>query len=100
MTKKRYGIQIDDSGDLCVENGHLSMGDTLAQNEFILLMAQRGDIKEYPLMGAGIADMVGDNDTTAWKRKIRDALSDDGIRVSDLQMTSQGQITKLEGDYQ
>lgn len=97
--KKRYGIQIDSSGDLSVVGGHLAMGDTMAQNEYILLMAQRGDIKEYPAMGAGIADMVGSNSRAEWQRKVRDALLDDGMDVKSLVFDAEGNITTLNTQY-
>lgn len=99
MRNKRYGIQIDDSGDLVVADGGLSMGDTLAQNEFLLLVSGPGDLKESPLMGAGISDMVGDHDMTGWKRRIIDALKDDGLRVRSLELATDGTLTRLEADY-
>lgn len=99
MRNKRYGIQIDDSGDLVVTDGSMAVGDTLAQNEFLLLVSGPGDLKEFPLMGAGISDMACDNDTTGWKRRIIDALKDDGLRVRSLELAADGTLTRLEADY-
>lgn len=98
MKKKRYGIQINDTGDLNAAPGGVTLGDTMAQNEFVILMSQPGDIKEAPLMGAGIADMVARNDTAAMKRQIRDALKLDGMDVSAVEIKD-GTLTRLEASY-
>lgn len=88
-----------DGGDLSVTGGSLSFGDTLAQNEFALLMAQKGEFKLDPLLGVGIADMVGDADITGWKLRIRDAFKADGLNLTALELTVDGKITRLEARY-
>lgn len=100
MNKKRTGIQITDEGDLDIRDGSLQMGDTLAQNEFALLMSQPGELKEYPLMGAGIADMTGDKNTARWERRVIDAFKDDGLRVSGIEISEDGQFRRLEASYE
>lgn len=99
MRNKRYGIQIDDSGDIRVSGGSVSMGDTIAQNIYLIIVSQPGDIKERPLMGAGISDMVGSNEVTGWKRRIREQLRKDGLNVKSLDISSDGEIRRLEADY-
>lgn len=99
MRNKRYGIQIDDSGDIRVSGGSVSMGDTIAQNIYLIIVSQPGDIKERPLMGAGIADIVGSNEVTGWKRRIREQLRKDGLNVKSLDISSDGEIRRLEADY-
>lgn len=98
MEKKRYGIQIGQNGDLSVSASGALLGDTMAQNEYIILMSQKGDIKERPLMGAGISDMVGSHETASMKRQIRDALKEDGMTVSAIDMDG-GTIKRLEASY-
>lgn len=99
MNRKRTGIQITEEGDLSVKGGSLGFGDTLAQNEFAILMAQKGEFKLDPLLGVGIANMVGDNDVSQWKRRIRDAFREDGLALSDIEITESGSITSLEAHY-
>lgn len=95
---KRYGMQIADDGDLIVRDGGVSMGDTLAQNEYILLLSHQGELKENPLLGAGVADMVGSHDVSDCKRKVIDALKGDGMTVQAVEM-KEGSITRLEAKY-
>lgn len=96
--RKRYGIQLNEEGDIAVAGGTMSMGDTLAQNEYLLIISQPGDLKEEPLLGAGIADMVAETDPSAMKRRIRDALKADGMDVRTLEMDG-GTIKRLEASY-
>ncbi|MEE3485093.1 MAG: hypothetical protein VZQ98_12320 [Bacteroidales bacterium] len=98
MKKKRYGIQIDDTGDLAVGTS-IETGDTLAQNEYILMLAQPGELKENPLVGAGMADMVGSAGTADIKRRVRDAFKADGLQIKEFEMGRNGAIVRLEADY-
>lgn len=100
MERKRFGIQLDeDTNDLKIQNGHLCLGETLPQNEFLLLMCSKGEIKEAPLIGVGISDMLNDNDILSWKRKIRDGLKADGMKVEQIAIAKDGHIQSLVAKY-
>ena len=100
MERKRFGIQLDEmTNDLKIENGHIAIGETLPQNEFLLLVMNKGELKEDPLVGVGISDMLNDNDIIGWKRKIRDGLKADGMKVEQISISSDGRIKKLEAKY-
>lgn len=100
MERKRFGMQLDEmANDLKIENGHIAIGETLPQNEFLLLVMNKGELKEDPLVGVGISDMLNDNDIIGWKRKIRDGLKADGMKVEQISISSDGRIKKLEAKY-
>lgn len=100
MERKRFGIQLDEmTNDLKIENGHIAIGETLPQNEYLLLVLNKGELKEDPLVGVGISDMLNDNDIIGWKRKIRDGLKADGMKVEQISISSDGRIKKLEAKY-
>lgn len=94
---KKIGIQL--TNDLQLVYGELSLvvGDTLQQNEYLLLTSQKGDIKEYPTLGVGIADMAGDDELEAWKKNIREEFAKDGLKVKKIEITSQKM--ELDADY-
>ncbi len=93
-------MQLDEmANDLKIENGHIAIGETLPQNEFLLLVMNKGELKEDPLVGVGISDMLNDNDIIGWKRKIRDGLKADGMKVEQISISSDGRIKKLEAKY-
>lgn len=93
-------MQLDEmTNDIKIENGHIAIGETLPQNEFLLLVMNKGELKEDPLVGVGISDMINDNDILGWKRKIRDGLKADGLTVEQISISSDGRIKKLEAKY-
>ena len=65
------------------------VGGALYQNQALILQAAKGEYKEYPTLGVGIAAMVNDNDLTDWKREIALQLEGDGMRVDKLEITAQ-----------
>ena len=100
MQLKRFGMQLDEmTNDIKIENGHIAIGETLPQNEFLLLVMNKGELKEDPMVGVGISDMINDNDILGWKRKIRDGLKADGMKVEQISISSDGRIKKLEAKY-
>lgn len=100
MKAKRFGIQLDDnSTDLKIQDGHICLGETLPQNEFLILIMQRGELKENPLIGVGVSDMLNDNDILGWKRKIRDGLKADGMIVEQISIAQDGHIENLIAKY-
>ncbi len=59
----------------------LTIGDTLNQNQAIILAMHQGELKEYPMMGVGISDMLLDNDPLYWRTRIKEQLEMDGEKV-------------------
>lgn len=87
---KDKGILLGDDGDLMVNpvwssNGILLSGLTVDnstyQNQYIILMAHPGELKEHPVLGVGISDITNDNDTAGWSSNIKRQLEKDGMKV-------------------
>jgi len=89
---KKVGIQLTNElepalnvvkeGNVIVQG--MVVGDTLYQNQYLILQAQKGEFKEHPTLGVGIADMASDDDVNAWKYAIRNELAKDGLKVEKL----------------
>lgn len=91
---KGIGMQIDGGdGDIAVSGGSLSIGSTLYQNQYVILKAQKGDIKEYPLLGVGIDGITNDTEMAEWKKSIRDEFARDGLTVDSISTAADGAIT-------
>ena len=73
-----------------IKNGSLSTADTLRQNQALLLMLHKGELKENPAVGIGISDMLLDNDPIYWRTLIKEQLEMDGQRVSGVRLTTTG----------
>ena len=77
----------------------LEIGETAAQNQALILRASKGEFKTSPMLGTGIADMVGDNETAGWKREITLQLESDGMRVKSVELEIQNNRLTIDADY-
>lgn len=92
------GIQLTDyEPDIQVRRGRdgkitsgLAIGDTLRQNQALILLLHKGELKEWPHVGCGISDMLLDNDPIWWRTMIREQLEMDGQKVSTVRITRTG----------
>ena len=80
-----------------VRNGSLATGDTLRQNQALLLMLHKGELKERPSAGVGLSDMLLDNDPIYWRTEIKEQLEMDGQTVAMVRITEQG--VEIEASY-
>ena len=89
---KSIGILLGSDGDLMIKpirvNGlivsGLTIGNSLAQNQYCILMAQKAELKGNPTLGVGIEDMDGDENPDEWTRTIRKEYSKDGLIISQI----------------
>ena len=82
---------------LAMEGGALCIGNVKEQNQALILASRKGEWKEFPRLGVGIADILGDTDMLAWKRMITEQLESDGMKVKRLTLTTTA--FELEADY-
>lgn len=77
----------------------LIIGDTIYQNEALILISHAGEFKENPMLGVGVEDMVNDNDIAQWEHSIRVNLSRDNMDVRTARIDRiNGNIT-IEAEY-
>lgn len=89
------GIQMTDYDlDIKVERDRfgkimsgLVVGDILHQNQAVILSIRKGELKENPSVGVGLADMLLEHDLNAVQREIREQLEMDGQKVETVQVT-------------
>ena len=66
----------------------LVVGDTLHQNQTLILHLHKGELKEQPMAGCGISDMLLDNDPIYWRTLIREQLEMDRQTVTNIKITT------------
>lgn len=102
---KNIGIQLTSNCELAINvvrdsDGKivsgLVIGDTLYQNQYLILNAQKGEFKENPTLGVGLNDMANDDDLNEWKKSIREEFAKDGLKVSTLSLTASGMEVKAD----
>ena len=80
LTNYEPDIQVKRGKDGKIANGFV-VGDTLRQNQALILLLHKGELKEWPAVGCGISDMLLDNDPIYWRTIIREQLEMDGQKV-------------------
>lgn len=75
---------LTDSGDLKIENGDFAAGDATQDNQRLLLLAEKGELKHAPLTGVGLRSYLNDDGTREMLREIRRQFVRDGMSVQSL----------------
>lgn len=97
---KNTDIQIDENYNLKTNStSHdLVVGEVTLQNQALILIAQKGEWKEKPMVGCGLGDMTNDEDNGSWKRDIREELGRDGMNVKQIKI--KGEHIEIDADYE
>lgn len=106
---KSIGILLDpETGDLLVAAQQdaagviaqgLEIGTTTFQNQALILQAVKGEFKEYPTLGVGISDILGDDEMTGWKREIALQLEADGMKVKTVDLDLKNNKLTIDAEY-
>jgi len=92
-------ILLDDTtDDLLYKNGDLVMGDPTKQHQKHLLIANKGEYKQYPTVGVGIMNFMMDENPDDMVREIRREFARDGMVVNDLKINGDGKLT-IDASY-
>ena len=85
------GLLIDSgTGDLLIEKGGVVAGETSAQVAEHVLIANMGEFKEYPLIGAGVLQMRNGTPDKLWFAETKKMLRTCGVPVSQVKMSNDG----------
>ena len=90
-----YDIAVDVQRDASglISSG-LVLGAILHQNQALILVLHKGDLKSDVSVGVGIDRMLLDNERLTWTREIREQLEMDGQKVEDVRITGKQIIIK------
>ncbi|WP_304581984.1 hypothetical protein [uncultured Alistipes sp.] len=93
-------LQIDATRDAqgVVVRG-LAVGETAVQNQGLILRAFKGEYKEYPTLGAGISDILGDHEIVGWRREIALQLQADGMKVREVELDMANNKLTIDAAY-
>lgn len=104
MAKNR-GILLNEHADLMVQvkrdsagkiTQGLVAGDITEQNMAIILKVQPGEIKEFPLVGVGIDNMLLTKNELQFEHKIREQLIADGYTIESLNLKNKNIYIKAK----
>lgn len=77
----------------------LAAGDAVRQHQAAVLQAAQGEFKEYPTLGADIAQMVCDHETAGWEREIALQLAAEGQIVRSVEVDITHNTLTIDADY-
>lgn len=97
-----------DTGDLQIDTRKnnqgvyaqgLQIGEVTVQNQASILQMMKGESKEYPTLGVGIANIVNDHETPGWGREIIEQLRADGMQVNEVEIDITTQKLTVDAEY-
>ena len=92
-------ILILDNCELMISNGDFVIGESLIQNQAMILLAVQGDYKLSPDLGVGIKDLLLDNQLLEYRHRIRQHFSIDGLHINHLDLYDLNKL-KIEAEYE
>lgn len=93
-------ILIDlDTNDLKAKDGDFAIGDATEQNQKILLVSNKGEIKRYPTICVGSIEFLEDENQEDYIREIRKEFVNDEMTIDYLILTESKKV-KVNAHYE
>ena len=92
-------ILLNDDGDLQFENGDFKKGESTYQHQRFLLTSQKGEWREYPLVGVGLQDYLNDHNLSDLSFEIENQFENDGMSVREISVFENGKVT-IDAKYE
>lgn len=73
--------------DIVFENGDLLIGQADSQHQKHILIAEKGEYKQFPELGVGILNLLNSEDATAMLIEAKRNFEYDRMRVKELRFT-------------
>lgn len=89
---------LDENGDLSFENGDFDIGFSDYQHQEHILMATKGEFKEFPELGVGLNRMLSDDDYTSFLIDAKKNLEYDGMKINNIKFQENGNLN-IDGEY-
>lgn len=85
-----------ETGDLLIEGGRIALGKPQASIASIVATANRGELKELPLIGGEADRQLGSPRQELWLTRLRKQLVAVGLKVKSLAVDSSSNIIQME----
>jgi hypothetical protein len=91
-------LLLDSNGDISFKNGDLDIGFSDNQHQEHILLANKGEFREFPEIGVGITAMISDDDYTDMLIEIKKNLQYDGMKINNVKFDNDGKLD-IDGYY-
>jgi hypothetical protein len=92
-------IFLNKTGDLDIQNGDIAIGYSDNQHQEHILLANKGDYKEFPELGVGINNMLNEDDFLPFLIEAKKNLQYDGMKINNIKFEENGNLN-IDGYYQ
>ena len=92
-------ILLENDAEIIISNGDFGVGESLLQNQTLILIAHQGDYKALPEIGVGISDLLLSNQLLEYRHRIRSHFGLDGLHVKSLDLYELDKL-KIDADYE
>lgn len=89
---------LDKSGDLGIKGGDLVIGFSDNQHQEHILIANKGEYREFPELGVGITQMLDDDDYIPVLIEVKKNLEYDGMKINNVKFEQNGNLN-IDGKY-
>jgi hypothetical protein len=86
--------------DLKIENGDIAVANSNQQDIELILMLEKGELKQHPLLGVGLTKYLKSpkNNTSQLEREVRVNLELDGFKVNDVDFVNGLENIDIDAD--
>ena len=91
-------LLLDENGDLDLTGGDLNIGYSDNQHQEHILLANKGEFREFPEIGVGIDKMLSDDDYVPILIEMKKNLEYDGMKIKNIKIDDNG-ILDIDGSY-
>lgn len=91
-------ILLDNTGDLAIVNGDLVLGYSDDRHQEHILLASKGEYKEFPELGVGLTKMLSDDDYVPFLIDAKKNLEYDGMKINNIKFEENGNLS-IDGYY-
>lgn len=89
---------LDDDFDLRIENGDFVVGESTAQHQKLLLMYNKGELRQYPRTGVGVISFINDDNLGDLYQEVIKHFKADDMDVQKLEIFPDGRMN-VEAKY-
>ncbi len=91
-------LLLDENGDLSIINGDFVTGYSDNQHQEHILVATKGEYKEFPELGVGIEQILNDDDWMSVLIEAKKNLEYDGMKIKNIKFEDNGNLN-IDGYY-
>ena len=94
-------VILDETFDLKIDEitGDFITGDTTHQNQGLILLASKGEFRQFPFVGVGLRYYVEDDKLGSLKPELTKQLTLDGMTVNNISVFTDGRV-EIDASYE